>query len=261
MTNDAPAPFPGEAGVGVVPQVMKFVVIGLPGFTDALPTTLATVPRLQESAAAVERSFELRTVPDACTGFRWTIDGMGWMDEPEIVRENTTEIWSFVNRSGTSHPMHIHLVQFQVLDRQNFQLVGGVVTPTGPRVPPPPEESGWKDTVLAAPAQITRVIARFRGVPGFAGVPEVGQYVYHCHTLEHEDHDMMRPFNLTCYANCDSSTTTPVLNVADFACFMEKFADGNFYADCNSSGMLEVLDFSCFLARYANGNCEMPMMP
>jgi hypothetical protein len=94
------------------------------------------------------------------------------------------------------------------------------------------------------------VIARFENY--------MGKYAYHCHVLEHEDHEMMRQFQTTCYANCDASTTPPVLNVEDFSCFINMFATGNPYANCDQSTtppILNVEDFSCFINRFAQG-CE-----
>jgi hypothetical protein len=178
----------------------------------------------------------------------WAINDMHWDHIHERPRLGTTEIWNFINASNMSHPMHMHLVQFQVLDRQNFTLQNGQVVPSGPRMPRPASESGWKDTVRADPMQITRVIARFDDY--------MGKFAYHCHILEHEDHEMMRQFEATCYANCDSSDVAPVLNVADFTCFLQSFASGNPYANCDSSTtppVLNVADFTCFLQRFAAG--------
>ena len=76
------------------------------------------------------------------------------------------------------HPMHMHLVMFQVLDRQP---IGG-----GLSIPPDPSETGWKDTARAEAGMITRVIARFEDYPGL--------FAYHCHIAEHEDQEMMRQF-------------------------------------------------------------------
>jgi cysteine-rich repeat protein len=101
----------------------------------------------------------------------------------------TTEVWRFVNRSGHIHPMHMHLVFFQVLDRQPFEIVGDTINPLGSPLPPEPHETGPKDTVLVGPNEIVRVIARFEDF--------VGRFAYHCHVLEHEDHEMMRQFLTT----------------------------------------------------------------
>uniref|UniRef100_UPI0035CD1336 multicopper oxidase domain-containing protein n=1 Tax=Virgibacillus saliphilus TaxID=2831674 RepID=UPI0035CD1336 len=103
-----------------------------------------------------------------------------------------TEIWSFMNVTGFAHPIHIHLIQFQILDRRPFDLdlynEDGRIVFTGKATAPEPNEQGWKDTVSAPSAQITRVIAKFASY--------TGDYVWHCHILEHEDYDMMRPFTV-----------------------------------------------------------------
>jgi len=91
-----------------------------------------------------------------------------------------------------SHPIHLHLVRFQILDRRRFEpflyQATGQVRYTGPVTPPAPEEAGWKDTVRAEPKMVTRIIVRFAGY--------TGRYVWHCHVLEHEDNEMMRPYDV-----------------------------------------------------------------
>jgi spore coat protein A len=186
LLNDAPAPFPGTAGVGVIPNVMKFVVGSATGHTAALPAALRPLDAIDPADAVVTRDFELAKQGDACAGTMWTINGLGWDDVTEYPELGTTEIWRFVNRSGVTHPMHMHLVMFQVLDRQAFEEIGGNVVPIGSPVPPPPHEAGWKDTVQVGPNEIVRVIARFERY--------TGRFPYHCHILEHEDHEMMRQF-------------------------------------------------------------------
>jgi FtsP/CotA-like multicopper oxidase with cupredoxin domain len=108
-------------------------------------------------------------------------DGTGnpleWMDPmTENPKVGATEIWEISNFTEDAHPVHIHQVQFQILNRED---ANGVVRQ------PEAWENGGKDTVIAYPGEITRVKARF----DFAG-----QYVWHCHILEHEDNGMMRPF-------------------------------------------------------------------
>jgi len=102
-----------------------------------------------------------------------------------------TEVWEFYNGTADAHPMHIHEVLFQVVNRQaivvdesgrTFEVVPGSV-PT----PPEPWENGWKDTVIAYPGQVTRVRAQFN---------TPGQFVWHCHIVEHEDNEMMRPYRI-----------------------------------------------------------------
>jgi spore coat protein A, manganese oxidase len=112
------------------------------------------------------------------------------------ITENPTlesvEIWSLMNFTDDSHPIHLHLVRFQILDRRTFEpyayYTEGKVKYIGPAVPPDPSEAGWKDTVQAHPGMVTRIIARFEGYPG--------RYVWHCHILEHEDNEMMRPYEV-----------------------------------------------------------------
>lgn len=188
LTNSAPAPFPGEAGIGVIPNVMKFVVTNVAGHTAALPVALRPLEQLQESNAVAHREFILRKSADACTGAKWLINDLHWDDSSEFPVLGTTEVWSFINRSGVTHPMHLHLVLMQVLDRQPFVISNDLAVPTGPRVPPTADEAGWKDTVRANPSEITRVITRFDGY--------AGRYPYHCHIIEHEDHEMMRQFEV-----------------------------------------------------------------
>jgi cysteine-rich repeat protein len=186
LENSAPAPYPGTPGVGVIPDVMMFVVGAGAGHTNALPATLRTHEVLDELDAVQFRDFELQKGSDPCSDFKWLINGLGWDDITEYPELDTTEVWRFINHSGMTHPMHMHRVMFQVLDRQFFDDVGGEIVPIGSPVPPAAEEAGWKDTVLVAPNELVRVIARFESY--------TGKYAYHCHILEHEDHEMMRQF-------------------------------------------------------------------
>lgn len=190
LTNSAPAPFPGFAGVGVIPNVMKFVVQNMTGFNNPVPATLAEVEELLPANADEIRLFELATMPSPpCGGHSgtiWGINGLMWDDITEFPVLGTTEIWTWHNQSGISHPMHMHLVSFQVLDRQAIDEVTG--EPVGPILLPSSSEKGWKDTAHSPPGFRTRVIARFDGF--------TGTYPYHCHILEHEDHEMMRQFEV-----------------------------------------------------------------
>ncbi|MFA8439092.1 multicopper oxidase family protein [Pueribacillus sp. YX66] len=103
-----------------------------------------------------------------------------------------TEIWMFMNTTAFPHPMHVHLVQFQVLEHQAFDLERynetGELVFTGPIVAPSKSERGLKDTITVPPGTVTRILAKF--------APYAGRYVWHCHILEHEDYDMMRPFDV-----------------------------------------------------------------
>jgi spore coat protein A, manganese oxidase len=102
-----------------------------------------------------------------------------------------TEVWEMYNATGDAHPMHIHEVTFEVLNRQRIvveeenQTVQ--VDPDSTPTPPEPWETGFKDTVIAYPGQVTRVRIRFN---------TPGQFVWHCHIVEHEDNEMMRPYRI-----------------------------------------------------------------
>jgi len=103
-----------------------------------------------------------------------------------------TEVWELYNTTGDAHPMHIHEVTFEVVNRQALELDDDdepavPLTPVGPVMPPEPWETGFKDTVTAYPGQVTRVKATFL---------KPGQFVWHCHIVEHEDNEMMRPFRI-----------------------------------------------------------------
>ncbi len=158
-------------------DVMKFVVGSEPGHTAPLPAALVEVPRLDEAEASMTRDLRLERVSDACAGTRWTIGGLGWDDITGDIPLGSVEVWRFINPTGETHPMHLHLVQMQILDRQASD---------GAPTPPAPIEAGWKDTVAVAPFEVVRVIARFEDYAGL--------FPYHCHILEHEDHAMMRQF-------------------------------------------------------------------
>ena len=201
---------PNVGGAPDVPDVMKFVVGSTVGHTTPVPSTLRTLEVLDENDSVVDRTFELaKGPPDLCSDFAWevvTTDGLNgsvlgsrWDDVTEYPERGTTEIWSFINRSGMMHPMHMHLVMFQVLDRQDFDDSSGNVVPIGSPVPPPTYEAGWKDTVQVPPGQIVRVIARFDDYTGL--------FPYHCHIIEHEDHEMMREFQVVSCGNGDLEPT------------------------------------------------------
>jgi len=101
---------------------------------------------------------------------------------------NSTEIWEFFNTTADAHPVHMHLVRFEVIDRQLLNpasLAAGNLVADGATALALPNELGYKDTVLTYPGQVTRVKAKF---------DIAGLYVWHCHIVEHEDNEMMRPF-------------------------------------------------------------------
>ena len=168
-------------------RIMKFVVSGTPGWRVPLPLSLSRVERIPESQASRTRTLELR-FDQKLQQFRF--GDFGWEDVTEFPALGATEIWQFANETAETHPIHMHLIQFQVLDRSSFQIVDGKVVPGSDRRPPDPDEAGWKDTAKVKPSELLRVIMRF-GPDGY-----LGDYAYHCHMLEHEDNEMMRQFRV-----------------------------------------------------------------
>ena len=189
-------------------QVMKFVVGPLLSVdTSTPPASLVLPPLTPLGAATVTRRLSLNeedseVLPDVGprAAMLGTVDAggnpvvLGWMDPiTENPALNATEVWEYYNFTMDAHPIHIHEVMFQVVDRQALVLDDEMempVTPvqlTGPPIPPEPWEVGFKDTVIAYPGQVTRVKSMF-DLPG--------RYVWHCHIVEHEDNEMMRPFRI-----------------------------------------------------------------
>ena len=134
----------------------------------------------------------------------------------EIANNGDTEVWEIYNTTGDVHPMHFHLVNAQLINRQLFDMsvFPGTINFTGPAIAPDKNETGWKETVRMYPGTVTRVIMKFnvatitdnKGRPVWAfnnnghiingnapASPRTGgsEYVWHCHILEHEEHDMM----------------------------------------------------------------------
>jgi spore coat protein A len=199
MYNNAKTPYPtGVAPVAGMTQVMRFNVIKplLRPDTSIIPETPRPLTTLTPNAPT--RHIWLGEDLDVYGRLRQTISSglapAAFMDPvTETPKLNTTEIWEFTNTTMDTHPLHLHLVRFQVLDRQNFNTLAYVngnpatLQLTGDSFGPRREEMGWKDTVQMPPGMVTRIIAKF---------DILGEYVYHCHILEHEEHDMMRPFQV-----------------------------------------------------------------
>ncbi len=162
--------------------------------TSSLPSVLRPVARIPESQAVKTRRLTLNEKMDLVqNSMGMLLNNTPWhMPVTEKPVLGTTEIWELVNLTEDTHPIHLHLVKFQILDRRKIDtfeyLAKGTVRYLAPAVPPPPSDAGWKDTVRVDSGLIVRIIVPF---VGFAG-----RYVWHCHLLEHEDNEMMRPFEV-----------------------------------------------------------------
>ena len=186
--TDFPAADPATTG-----QVMKLRVVPLASRDTSVPPGELTLPRFTPLGAATNTRKVSLSEDDSHVlpgvGPREALLGtvnedgtpnpLDW-DEPitENPQLNAVEVWEMHNFTVDAHPIHIHEVQFQVVDRQPFE---------GDARPPEAWETGYKDMVIAYPGEITRVKALF-DLPG--------RYVWHCHIVEHEDNEMMRPYTV-----------------------------------------------------------------
>jgi spore coat protein A len=155
---------------------------------------LRDVTPLQESSAVTTRTITLNEYQDDIARPMVMLLNRKHWHEPVTERPklNTTEIWEFVNLTEDTHPMHLHLVRFQLLDRRVFDTYQYIMYKQlkfqGAAIAPAPHERGWKDVIQCPAGMITRIIVHFDGY--------AGNYLYHCHVLEHEANDMMRPFEV-----------------------------------------------------------------
>ncbi|UCH86791.1 MAG: multicopper oxidase domain-containing protein [Dehalococcoidia bacterium] len=271
MTNNARAPFPQGATPDpqTVGQIMQFRVgfptggpdtsynpaIALPGSLRPANPIVGLDPAVTTILPDQVRQLTLNEVMGAggplealLNNTKWdgTMSGLPAPGITEMPRVGSTEVWEVINLTGDAHPIHLHLVQFQVLSRQGFQaskylkaydaaFAGGVYNPAagpplpydtpnadgavggnpaigaflqGKAAPPAANETGWKDTVIMYPGEVTRIVVRWApqdvpvnnvsaGVNTFPFDPTAGPgYVWHCHILDHEDNEMMRPYTV-----------------------------------------------------------------
>jgi spore coat protein A len=211
LRNNKPAA-PVSTPAPALPAVMQIRVgttVSQPGpqsIPDSLPGRAANL-----GSPAATRYIALNEIDvDEPTWFL-NLNGVHFENGPvtEAPKVATIEDWVYINMTGDTHPMHTHLVTFQVVGRTPFDVAafeeayegangvpgGHDPTPfaTGPMQPPAPEERGFKDTVKANPGFFTTIRARF-DLPTGVRAPQT--YVHHCHIVEHEDNDMMRPFTV-----------------------------------------------------------------
>jgi spore coat protein A, manganese oxidase len=196
-------------------QIRVGTTVTKPG-PKRIPSSLpGSMPAL--GAPSLVRRITLEEVEDPVTGEpvygslngRKFDDVRGVQEQPKL---GTTEEWLLVNTTEDTHPIHLHLVQFQIMDRRPYDATAYKAaldqarannpdaanpdpTPyySGSPVLPDGNERGWKDTVRANPGQVTRLRAKWT-LPTGATAPQ--KYVFHCHILEHEDNSMMRPLQV-----------------------------------------------------------------
>jgi FtsP/CotA-like multicopper oxidase with cupredoxin domain len=190
---------PGSTG-----QVMAFKVVAASGTDPSTPPEFLQLPALtplpaegstRRLALLEEMSMYHDGPAEAVLGVVDANGMPGHLEWGHEVTENPgvgdTEVWEFYNFTADAHPMHVHEVAFEVVDRQPLEVEEEEpVEPVefaGPPRPPEPWESGLKDTVISYPGEVTRIRAHFE---------KPGQFVWHCHIVEHEDNEMMRPYRI-----------------------------------------------------------------
>jgi spore coat protein A len=197
--EDFPVADPASTG-----QVLQFRVVPAVAADPTTPPQFLVLPAMTRLSGGTARPLALLEKASAFTdgpaeaqlgvvNDDGTLSPKEW---GEPVSENpavgATEVWEYYNATADAHPMHIHEVAFQVVNRQDLVLDenGEVVQPVqlaGSPTPPEAWENGWKDTVVAYPGQVTRLRLKF---------VNAGQFVWHCHIVEHEDNEMMRPYRI-----------------------------------------------------------------
>ena len=209
LVNNAPAE-PVSTPAPPLPTVMQFRVgtkvtrPGPGGIPARLPGRAAHLP-----APSVTRYITLNEVAPQTPRWFLNINAVHFGETFQKPRAGAVEDWVYINLTGDTHPMHLHLVNFQVIGRTPFDAdayakahggpdgVPGGINPapfaTGPMEPPTAAERGFKDTVKANPGYFTTIRAKF-DLPSGLTAPQT--YVHHCHILEHEDNDMMQPFTV-----------------------------------------------------------------
>jgi len=227
LLNNAKAPFPmgSPPGGSTTGKIMQFTVGANAGFA---PQVLPTI--LNPTLSGAFPSLPTATNSRILTLFEWEgelgplaafLNGQMW-DAPvsEIPVLGTTEDWAIVDMTGDTHPIHTHLVQFQLVSRQAMdtdayqtdwlELNGAppyMMTPQELSYTPylkgkpqaaGPTEQGWKDTIRMNPGEVTIIRIRFAPIDGSSSYPfdatQGPGYVWHCHILDHEDNEMMRPY-------------------------------------------------------------------
>ncbi len=215
------------ADPNTVGTIMRFTVVDSPVVT---PPTLPAFPARPALPTNAPTRIKTMHVVNNRGNVSVLLDGLDFTSPTsEYSLIGSTERWDLVQLSNVNHQIHLHLIEFQVVDRQpidaaayqrQWQLLNGmrpvsrpiVVDPTpfftGPATPPLPYETGWKDTVRTPGGQITRIVARWapQEVPSGGATPGVNQfpvdpfadpgYMWHCHVLGHEDNDMMRKLHI-----------------------------------------------------------------
>lgn len=215
------------AMTGTTDQVMELRVVAPTGPDESeLPNILSTFDRYDESDAVRTRTLTLDRVFDKYGRQEFLLDGKYWTDEnTETVTLGEMEIWEFVNNTGMSHPMHLHMDAFQLLDRRDRN---------GELVPLDDYELGFEDTVTVGPRETVRIMVKFDQF--------TGEFVWHCHVLEHEDLEMMRTFRIVPQGDYDEDGE---VGVSDYVLWKNTYGSTeDLRADGNNDGVVDAADYA-----------------
>ncbi len=210
LHNNAPAMYHGETdetatGIEPLTEIMLVDVDSSASGTDTsrVSDSLTDVPEFSLDGVDNRRYLPLTQSTDDygrpmfLLGSADTPSGHRLVDPPtETPTVGETELWSVANLTGMSHPIHLHLVHFQVLGRESidYDPADDTVDPETLR-DPDPSERGWNDVVSVDPGDVAHLLVHFGEYNGLF-TDQTGRYMWHCHMLEHEDHDMMRPMEV-----------------------------------------------------------------
>ncbi|MER1985061.1 MAG: multicopper oxidase [Solibacillus sp.] len=161
--------------------------------TSEIPTLLEPSMDMHEHHAHTIRDLPLTTTLDRYGRIMLLLGDRMYHDPAtEKPSLDSIEVWNFINTTPGYHPIHLHLVQFKIIERRPFNVElyinEGIIEFTGEPEEPREYERGWKDTVKADGGKVTKIMMHWK--------EHTGDYMWHCHFLEHEDHDMMRPIRV-----------------------------------------------------------------
>ena len=249
LLNSASAPYPeaNKPDPNTVGQVMEFKVANSTGYVAKQlpaylnPTLPADKPFPTLIADAPQRILTLDEASGVYGPSISLLNGQKWSGPvSELPVEGTTEDWAIINLTEDAHPIHLHLVQFQFVSRQSLNWkpyeqawldLNGQLPFSKPTISldyttylqqaapsPKPLEQSWKDTIIAYPNMVTIIRVRFApvdGSPQYSFDPTAGPgYVWHCHILDHEDNEMMRPFKVVAASPKQPTSLTCTLSAS-----------------------------------------------
>ncbi len=188
LLNDAPAPYPGFANQGVIPDVLKFVIGASSAPKISVPIDSTEIEILDPEQAREHRTFLLSRETGTCSPFAWDINQEDWEGSLIHPQLGTTEIWTFANTTIDTQPIHVD-TKFQIINKRAFEFVDGEPVAVGEQLSLGPAEQGWKDTMRVPPGQLVTVVLRF--------LDYQGRFALHSNIYEHADNALLAQYDIT----------------------------------------------------------------